>query len=343
MARKKRIRTKKLSTWLLIAVMGLITFNLLTTAPPHTPQTTNPIRGIWLTHVGNSLLSYTGRTDNVFHQLSRLNFNRVYVDVYNGGTIYPSKYVPKNNRITLPFTDPLKAAIKEGKRQGLKIYAWYEHGMMLHLNSKFAEKHPDWLLETSTKEKAIDRHLWLNPEHPEVQQYFLNMFTEVAQNYPDLYGIQLDDHWGIPIQFGDKAKAMTELTRKVTAAIKQVNPDLIISLSPNPISFSSHKYAQNWLSWIRQKLVDEIIVQVYRQTSQEVAQTIPNSGLEKASRYVPVAVGIYAGDFDRPKSLQKIKQQIEVVKKFGYGYCLFCWEYAFSPLRKLFLNTTFNG
>ncbi len=88
--------------------------------------------------------------------------------------------------------------------------------------------------------------------------------------------------------------------------------------------------------------MDEIIVQVYRQTSQEVAQTIAYSRLEKASRYVPVAVGIYAGDFDRPKSLQEIKKQIDAATKFGYGYCLFCWEYVFSPLRQSFLTSSLD-
>lgn len=74
--------------------------------------------------MGNAFLTYTTLTDNVFHQLSRLNYNRVYVDVYNNGTTYSSKYAPRNHLLSLPFTNPLKTAIKEGKRQGLKIYAW---------------------------------------------------------------------------------------------------------------------------------------------------------------------------------------------------------------------------
>ena len=59
---------------------------------------------------------------------------------------------------------------------------------------------------------------------------------------------------------------MTELTRKVKEAVKKVNPNLIISISPNHPSFAYKKYSQNWLVWVRQKLVDEVIVQIYRRT-----------------------------------------------------------------------------
>ena len=136
-------------------------------------------------------------------------------------------------------------------------------------------------MTTSTGKKLIDRHWWLDPANPEVQKYFVDLFAEVAASYPDLDGIQLDDHWGIPIQFGDKTAAMTELTNRVVKAIRTNNHDLIISLSPNPLGFSSKKYSQNWLSWIEAGLIDELVMQLYRPTSQEVALAIDNSILPK--------------------------------------------------------------
>ena len=221
MNNKKIKRSLKLT--LTIAIV-IILFNIVTTAPQSQPQSSDKIQGVWLTHVGNSFLTYTGLNDNVFHRLSLQNFNRVYVDVYNGGTTYPSNYAPRNNFISLPFTDPLQAAIKEGKRQGLKIYGWYEHGMMVFPNGEIAKQHPDWILTTANGEQFVDNHLWLNPEHPEVKEYFINLFTEVATNYPDLEGIQVDDHWGIPIQFGNKVQAMTNLTRQIVKSVKQIRP-----------------------------------------------------------------------------------------------------------------------
>ena len=114
---------KKLIWLFAIALFLFILLNLLTIAPTNKPQESNLIKGVWLSHVGNAFLTYTSLTDNVFHQLSSLNYNRVYVDVYNNGTSYSSKYAPRNYIVALPFTNPLKTAIKEGKRQGLKVYA----------------------------------------------------------------------------------------------------------------------------------------------------------------------------------------------------------------------------
>ncbi|WP_246141630.1 glycoside hydrolase family 10 protein [Hyella patelloides] len=315
--------------------MTIILVKLLIPLPRYqTSQSNNQIQGVWMTHIGTSFLSYVTLLDNAFHQLSRLNFNRVYVDVYNGGVIYPSQYAPRNYKRSLPFTDPLKAAIEAGKSQNLKIYAWYEHGMMMFPDDKLAKEHPDWLLATADGQTFIEKHVWLDPNNPEVAEYFTNLFLEVANNYPDLYGIQLDDHWGIPQVFGNKVDAMNQLTQKVFSAIKKTRPDLIISLSPNPYNFAYNKYSQDWLAWVKQRLVDEVVVQVYRPTTQQVTDSLINAGLNTAQQYVPVAVGIYTGDLYTKKSLTEIKNQISVVENSNYGYALFCWEYLFTPLKR---------
>lgn len=337
--------------WLFfVGIIICLLFSRLTLAPPHQPVKSTAIKGVWLSHYGNAFLTYTALADNALHQLSRLNYNRVYVDVYNGGTTYSSKYAPRNYLLSLPFTNPLKTAITHGKRQGLKIYAWYEHGMMTFPYSKLARQHPDWILTTDNGEKLIDHHWWLDPANPEVQQYFVNLFTEVAASYLDLDGIQLDDHWGIPVQFakqlgaegttieqtvegGNNAEAMTDLTRQVVMAVRKVRPNLTISLSPNPLGFSRKKYSQDWLAWIKAGLIDELVMQLYRQTSTEVALSIDNSILPEVSKYVEVAVGIYAGSWSKQKSLAEIHQQIATVKKYGYGYVIFPWSTSLGILR----------
>ncbi|BAZ44860.1 hypothetical protein NIES4102_18770 [Chondrocystis sp. NIES-4102] len=168
-------RLKKLTFIWVIIISLLIT--QLTTAPNHTPEKSQLIKGMWVGHVANAIFTYTGTMDNALHQLSKLNYNTVYIDVYNTGTCYSSKYAPRNYLMSLPFTNPLKAAIKEGKRQGLKVYTWYEHGLMTFPYTKLAIKHPDWILSTSNNKKLIDYHYWLDPANPEVQQYFVNLFS----------------------------------------------------------------------------------------------------------------------------------------------------------------------
>ena len=188
-------------------------------------------------------------------------------------------------------------------------------------------------MTTSSGEKLIDNHWWLDPANSEVQQYFVNLFTEVAASYLELDGIQVDDHWGIPVQFGDKAKAMTELTNLVVTAVRKVRPDLTISLSPNPLGFSRKKYSQNWLTWIKAGLFDELVMQLYRPTSADISLAIANSILPEVKQYVDVAVGIYAGSLRKQKPLAEIQQQIATVKQHGYGYVIFPWDTSLGILR----------
>lgn len=326
--------------------LGLLTFLLmgvyLFIKPAPSIQRTSKdfqmIRGVWLTDIGTAFLHHTTLLDNVLNHLSRSGYNRIYINVYgNWGTLYSSKGKIRNTEITSlflspPLTDPLKSVAKEGKRQGLKVYAWLEYGLMLPPESKIAKSHPDWLLKTSDGKTIVNQFVWLDPSHPQVQAYLLNLVREIIKY--DLEGIQFDDHWAIPRQFGNHQQALTDLTQKVHQLIQEKNPKIIFSLSPNPYSFSVNRYNQNWLNWVKKDYVDEVVIQIYRKTPREVRQTINTSGIAEASRYVPVAIGVFAPWNTTEKNL---KDQIKVVNDLGYGFSVFCWERRFinSVLNKI--------
>ncbi|NJL53630.1 MAG: hypothetical protein HC930_18345, partial [Hydrococcus sp. SU_1_0] len=48
-------------------IIVIITLNVLTTVPTNVPQASDTLKGVWLTHLGNSLLTYTSSIDNVFY------------------------------------------------------------------------------------------------------------------------------------------------------------------------------------------------------------------------------------------------------------------------------------
>ena len=74
-------------------------------------------------------------------------------------------------------------------------------------------------------------------------------------------------------------------------------------------------------------------MQLYRPTSTEVSLAIANSVLPEVSKYVDVAVGIYAGGLRNQKLLAQIQQQIAVVKQYGYDYAIFSWKTSLGILR----------
>jgi len=220
----------------------------------------------------------------------------------------------------------LKASENEAQRQGLKLYAWLEYGLMLMKNDAIALSNPDWLLKTTSGETVVNGFVWLNPSHPEVQEHILGIIGEVA-NYEGLAGIQLDDHWSVPRQFGDYTTAMNELTAKARQRIKEINPELILSLSPNPHSFSKEKYNQDWLHWANNGYIDEVVIQIYRETSEEFVTSISSSKIDLLPKNIPVAIGIFAGSLDKPKDFSEVNKQIKLATDLGYGFSIFCWEY----------------
>jgi len=285
------------------------------------------IRGVWLTNVFTAFLHHTTLLDNLFYHLAKSGYTHVYISTYGyGGTLYQSNHSSSNSLFVPPFTNVLKASENEAQRQGLKLYAWLEFGLMLMKNDAIALQHPDWLLKTKSGETVIDGFVWLNPEHPEVQRYILGIIEEVA-HYEGLAGIQLDDHWSVPRQFGNYIIAMNELTAKARQRIKEINPELILSVSPNPHSFSKEKYNQDWLHWANNGYIDEVVIQIYRDSSAEFVNSILTSKVDRLPRNVPVAIGIFAGPLDKPKDFGEVNKQIKLATDLGYGFSIFCWEY----------------
>ena len=70
---------------------------------------------------------------------------------------------------------------------------------------------PDWLLNGG---QEVNGFVWLDPTHPEVEQYFVELFTEFAYLYHKLEGIQLDDHWAVPSQFWQLCGTAQSVNRK---------------------------------------------------------------------------------------------------------------------------------
>ena len=124
-----------------------------------------------------------------------------------------------------------------------------------------------------------------------------------------------------------RAGNITVLMAKISQAVKQVNPEAIISVSPNPPNFAYHKYLQDWRTWVDQSLVDEVIVQVYRADLDVLSNDLYNSGFYDLRKRLPVAIGLYSGPFNQPKPIQQLESEIELVQAAGYqGVSIFSWE-----------------
>jgi uncharacterized lipoprotein YddW (UPF0748 family) len=341
------------------------------------PPTTTEIRGVWLTNVASGVLFMPWGINRAVNQLSALNFNTIYPVVWNRGqTFYKSavaaRVIGSDTQPLLKFMhggrDVLDKFIQLAEPKGLSVVPWFEYGFMTPPNSELARLYPDWLTIgkegiKSLKEippeeidnSYISKQAWLNPLHPQVQEFIQELIVEVVSNY-DVDGIQLDDHFGMPVQFGYdsftielyqqehqgkrppsnpfdpewmrwRADKITYFMAEIYQAVKAVKPHVKISLSPNSQAFAYKYYLQNWEDWIKKGLVDELILQVYRDDKNSFIAELEKPSVEFARSQIPVGIGISTGTLRDPVEIAQIREQVEAVRDRKFpGISFFYWE-----------------
>ncbi|MGK7933553.1 MAG: glycoside hydrolase family 10 protein [Microcystaceae cyanobacterium] len=210
-------------------------------------------------------------------------------------------------------------------------------------------------------QRQVSQLVWLNPLHPEVQQLIKGLMLEVIMKY-QVNGVQLDDHFGMPVELGYdpltikiyqqehwgknppnnphnpqwmawRAAKLTAFMADLVKTIKTVNPNILISLSPNSHSFSYQNYLQDWKTWVKRGLIDELVLQVYRDDLNSFNRELQQSAVKLARKKIPVSIGILSGTLNSTVKIKQIKQQVETVRKQGFdGVAFFYWESLWSYL-----------
>lgn len=313
-----------------------------------------------------------------------------------GHTFYPSpvaqEYTGRPQDLVLDMLrvgeDVLAQIVKLGHQHNLRVIPWFEYGFMAPAKSELAKRHPDWISARRNSTKTIKKvpdaqdwltyanstvqsgfqkvrqfirdlfvtnNVWLNPLHPEVQQFMLDLIVEVVTQY-DVAGIQLDDHFGLPVEFGYDAftvqlykeehkgknppdnpldsewmrwrsNKITAFMQRINQAVKNVKPNCKVSLSPNPFSVAYRVYLQDWPTWVQRGLVDELVLQVYRDGMSSFSSELSEQTVQMARHKIPVGVGIISGLWSHPVAIDQIQKQVKMVRDRGFnGVSFFYWE-----------------
>ncbi|MEQ8754199.1 MAG: glycoside hydrolase family 10 protein [Coleofasciculus sp. G1-WW12-02] len=363
-----------LALGLILSIVLLVAKSILfspSLARSQSPTTITEIRGVWLTNVASGVFFSPWGINRAIAQLSQLNFNTIYPVVWNRGhTFYPSAVAKQESLLTIMRLngDVLAEIVQQGHRQGLRVIPWFEYGFMTPIYSELARRHPTWITQSLTQtEGAIaptaekPQLLWLNPLHPEVQQLILDLIKEVVSQY-DVDGIQLDDHFGMPVELGYdpytieryqqehygnsppnspfngewmrwRANKISKFMGEIVQTVKSIKPDCIISLSPNPQAFAYKHYLQDWQTWVQRGWVDELVLQVYRDELSSFAAELNQPAVRMARRTIPVSVGILTGTLRDPIPFEQIQAQVEVIRDRAFdGVSFFYWETLWSYL-----------
>lgn len=241
--------------------------------------------------------------------------------------------------------DSLGEIVARKSDKNLAVIADFKGGFQLQADSQLATNRPHWLARRQDGSQVIegearqDDKYWLNPLHPQVQQFFLQLVIETVSNY-DVDGIQLNQYFGLPVEFGYddftkqlyrednlgqeppkdpkdegwvkwRAGKLTDFMRQVFWVVKEYNPNSIISLSSLPYEDAYNQYLQDWKMWESIGFVEELLVRVDAENLEDFTAELDKPEVQKALKNIPVAVSIFTGTSAAPVEVSKIKERVE--------------------------------
>lgn len=357
-------------------------------APPVAQPPATEIRGVWMTNNDTDVLMDSAKLHNAVNQLAQLNFNTIYPVVWNSGYVqYPNSAVAQRTGIYQSYIgrglqgqDILADLVQVAHSKRLLVIPWFEFGFMAPQTSELVLNHPNWLTQkrdgSKTSISAAGEVVWLNPFLPEVQQFMTDLVLEVVDRY-NIDGVQFDDHTCLPNEFGYdrytlalykqetgknapanpqdpawvrwRADKITAFMTQLNHAVKQRKPQTIFSVSPNPYITAYNSFLQDWVTWVDNNIVDELIVQVYRPEMNSYLEQIGRSEIQAAQQKIPTAIGVLTGLRNRPVPMPLIQSKVKAARDRGLGVTFFfyesLWEYAPEPSaeRKSNFQALFNS
>jgi uncharacterized lipoprotein YddW (UPF0748 family) len=295
-------------------------------------------RAVWVTRWDYKTAADVRR---IVDNCARAGFNMIMFQVRGNATaFYRSSIEPWAWELTStgpattgrdPGFDPLAIAIERAHRRGVELHA-YMNVFPGWMSQKYppAEvgqvwtKHPDWFVADRQSQKMIpwDRDLspqkrnyysWLNPANPEVKDYVVSVFREVAERY-DVDGIHLDycrypdvgDYSYDPVSLSRFREAtgktpdeapdlwnewrggqVSEVVRRIHDECKKAKPDLIISASVmRDPTRSRERLMQCPLDWMAAGTIDVAFPMIYTSDSGEVGRSVTDYVGNRSGRLV---------------------------------------------------------
>jgi uncharacterized lipoprotein YddW (UPF0748 family) len=278
--------------------------------------------------------------------------------------MYPSTVM--NNLIGKPILerfagrDPLQECIEEGHAQGLKVHAWFEYGFSSSYSASggpIVAVKPHWAARDFNGSIVVKNGFdWLNPIHPEVQQFMIDLFKEVVTNY-SVDGVQGDDRLPAMPTSGSydsytttlyaaenngayppasatdatwlnwRAKKLNAFLKRLRTEIKAIKSNVQLTVSPSPYPWGLNEYLQDWPTWVDSSYVDAILPQCYRYDISAYDATLTQQKSYHRNPNVPLYPGVLlkSGTYVAPAGF--LTQMIQSNRNKGFkGESFFFYE-----------------
>lgn len=285
----------------------------------------------------------------------------------------------------------LAELIVEARRVGMEVIPWFEYGFATHYGDSgghILQARPDWAARDRFGNFAIQYRdpgtgtgfTWMNGINPEVQDFLLDLVREVVTTF-DVDGVQGDDrlpampaiagydaytvalyrseHGGQnppqnpsePAFMQWKANKLSAFGRRLYDMVKEIDENLIVSMSPSIYPFSVQNYLQDWPAWLAAGQVDMIHPQAYRWGNveayknliREMAGPVPGSPLghvrpEHRSKLFPGIVALVGSQRNGPAYL---REAVRFNREFGLAGEVFFFNEGLRARNEFAADTLF--
>ena len=239
--------------------------------------------------------------------------------------------------------DPLAYVLEKAHLVNLKVQAWVVVFNATPLDSlRLAHNHiwlnhRDWITHNAAGKKMSNGEqfgYFIDPGVPEVQEYLLDVFSDIVVNYPELDGLHLDYirypsvQWGYhPIsvkRFEEyklqhprtswnewRIKQVDEFLEKTYKRVKAINPNIMLSAAVFAFYEDAvNSYAQKWEEWLKRGIIDRIYPMLYNRDIEGFNRHL--NTIDKMKRGKDIVMGIRAWNNDG-------SSLVPVVKRNGNG------------------------
>ena len=340
-----------------------------TPTPPITPPTpswdANAMRGAWITTAASTALDSKDNIKTMVATCKTAGINNIFIVVYNNGrTIYPSTVMQGLIGIKqlerYAGRDPLQECIDEGKLAGIKVHAWFEYGFSSSYSANgglIVAAKPNWAARDLNGQLVVKNGFdWLNGIHPEVQQFMIDLFKEVVNNYA-IDGVQGDDRLPAMPSTGGydtyttnlykaenagasppgsatdagwikwRANKLNAFLKRLRNEVKAIKPSIQFTMSPSPYPFSINEYLQDWPTWVDSSWVDAIMPQCYRYTITDYDNVLTQQKNYYKNSNVPFYPGVLVKSGSTIQSDGLMSQFIQSNRNNGFkGEVFFFYE-----------------
>jgi len=331
-------------------------------APP--VQLTGELRGVWLTQRTANLGFFPNNTETAIDYLGQFYFNTLYPSLWNQGqTPYPSPLLQQLTGKARPSDDPLAELLEASRRKRLCIIGWWQGGLKIPAKSPLLENRHHWIatrqggkFQWGTGESS---YVWLNPFHPEVQAFILDLVEEMVREY-EIQGIQLDSSFCPPVELGYDALTrqlyeqdhggqqppsnpedpawvnwrrdrLTDLLKQMANRIKRDKPYCILSFVADLRRTDTLQDPQLWTT---DNVIEELIIDPDYQPS------LDHPAIALAQHKIPVSLGLSA----QKTSLADIKQNLREVRDRNLaGVCFLSYTTLMPLLAQKQAETEFRA